>query len=193
MRPTIAPCYPESNSILRVPSRSSLLLNRDGMDNKEIRRANLLLLIAEAGSAAALAHRAGIDETYLRNIKNAVREMGDELARRIEEKLEMPHGWMDTQQDRATDHHAQDLLQDFRNASPEWQLTLRLLAKVSPNRQTEIAAALNKFLAGTVRGENLSGNLDARKPFFNSRLGDKSDPRLERKRETADKQKKKQR
>jgi hypothetical protein len=193
MLATIAPCYPESNSILRVPSRSSLLLNRGGMDNKEIRRSNLLLLIAEFGSAAALADKTGIDDTYLRNIKNQVREMGDELARRIEENLGRPRGWMDTTQDRAADSHAHDLLLDYTNATPEWQLTLRLLAKVSPDRQPEIATALNKLLAGSVQGETLSGNLDQRKPFFNSRLGDKKGHARERKSESQDIQKKRTR
>lgn len=66
------------------------------MDSKDIRRANLLLLIEQFGNKVSkLAGVIGTDDTYVRNIKNRVRDMGDDLARRIEEKLGKPRGWMD--------------------------------------------------------------------------------------------------
>lgn len=65
------------------------------MDSKDIRRANLLSLAEEHGSMRAVADVTETDATYLRNIKNRVRDMGDDIARRIEEKLNKPRGWMD--------------------------------------------------------------------------------------------------
>jgi phage repressor protein C with HTH and peptisase S24 domain len=65
------------------------------MDVKEIRRMNLLLLVERHGSVRALADATDSPSTYLVNIKNKERAMGDELARRIEKKLDRPHGWMD--------------------------------------------------------------------------------------------------
>jgi hypothetical protein len=74
----------------------------------EIRRDNLLLLVAEHGSIAALnvrLHLARTDAT-LSQIKNkspdsktkAPKSMGDAIARRIEKELELEVGWMDNPQ-----------------------------------------------------------------------------------------------
>lgn len=146
---TIAMCYSSVNSILPVPLRSALLSNGGAMENKEIRRTKLVALIEEMGSAAAVAERTGIDATYLRNIKNHVRDMGDDIARRIEDKLGKATGWMDTIQAAEAPDTFQ-LMEDYSKASPEWQLTLRLLAKVPLEQQTEVAATVNKILAGDV-------------------------------------------
>lgn len=99
MRTTIATCYSSVNSTVLVPANSILLCN-GGMENKEIRRANLDALIAQMGSAKAVADATDTDVTYIRNIKNNVRDMGDEIARRFEEKLHKPRGWMDALQTR---------------------------------------------------------------------------------------------
>ena len=68
------------------------------MENKEERRANLLLLVKELGSLKALGERTETPAAYLSQIKNRSNErgMGDEIARRIETKLGRPKGWMDT-------------------------------------------------------------------------------------------------
>ena len=65
------------------------------MDNKDIRRANMLMLEERLGSLKKLADGMDTDATYLSNIKNRVRDMGDGVARRFEKKLGVPHGWMD--------------------------------------------------------------------------------------------------
>lgn len=141
------------------------------MENDEIRRANLALLIDEAGSAAALEERTGTDATYLRNIRNGVRDMGTRLARRLEEKLGKPRGWMDTPQKGNTSADAEQLLAHYERASPEWQLALRMLAQLPVEQQPSAAAAINRALA--VSG--LSESSEARKPLYNSRHGNKSE------------------
>jgi hypothetical protein len=135
MRETIATCYSVVNSILLIPSDSTLLCNR-GMENKEIRRANLILLIGEYGSVAALAEKTDIDPTYLTNIKNRAQtsrglfQMGDEVARRIEQKLGKGNGWMDQLQNPrlALPDDQQELLEAYEKAQEDWKRGLRSLA-----------------------------------------------------------------
>jgi hypothetical protein len=138
-----------------------------GMDSKEIRHANLLALIKEHGSAAALARAIETDATYVTNIKNRVngRAMGDDLARRMEEKLGKPRGWMDVLHAEETAGGAQ-LLEAYRKASPEWQLTLRLLADLPQDQQPRAASAINDALAG--KSNNPDGT-SSHQPLFNSR------------------------
>lgn len=87
----------------------------------EIRRENLLRLVDQCGSLAAISEAIGKKRTdpTLRQIKiracspkGTVRNMGHFLARLIEEKLNLPSGWMDQ------DHSLDD-------ASPEERLELR--------------------------------------------------------------------
>lgn len=120
------------------------------MENKEIRRARLEALILEHGSAAELERITGTDATYIRNIKNGVRQMGDELARRFEEKLEKPRGWMDTPEGsglmtRTEDER--DMLEKYRKASPRWRLSLRYLAEVPDDEQNEVSESVNVLMA----------------------------------------------
>lgn len=68
----------------------------------EIRRANLNLLIAQAGSSAALADRSDASASYLSQVKNGTRSkdgtqrnLGPKLARRLEAAMRKPTGWMD--------------------------------------------------------------------------------------------------
>lgn len=67
------------------------------MDVKQIRKANLYLLKKEVRSWAEVARRAGTDPAYISQIvsKKAVREVGDDLARKLETGFSKPHGWMD--------------------------------------------------------------------------------------------------
>ncbi len=74
----------------------------------EIRRDNLLLLIAEYGSLAALNEKLGLTRTdaTLSQIKNGspdsrtgvAKAMGESVARRIENALSLETGWMDNSQ-----------------------------------------------------------------------------------------------
>jgi SOS-response transcriptional repressor LexA len=70
------------------------------MDNKEIRRANMLMLAEQFGSLRALGDATETPPAYLSQIKNRSNErgMGDDVARRFEEKLGKSRGWMDALQ-----------------------------------------------------------------------------------------------
>jgi SOS-response transcriptional repressor LexA len=68
----------------------------------QIRLSNLEVLVAEAGSAVALARRANTNESYLSQIrrqlttpKGTPRGVGDSLAAKLEHAMGKPNGWMD--------------------------------------------------------------------------------------------------
>ena len=67
------------------------------MNSKDYRKLNTLLLAKEVGSISALASLAGSSQSYLSQIIGAggKRDMGDELARRLEYVCNRPHGWLD--------------------------------------------------------------------------------------------------
>lgn len=69
------------------------------MENKEIRRLRLLELLKSHGTLAAIGEKTETPANYLSTVKNREREMGDKVARRIEEKLGLPKGWMDRMDD----------------------------------------------------------------------------------------------
>ena len=70
--------------------------------HETVRLSNLELLVAEAGSAAALARLASTSESYLSQIRNQLttpkgtpRGVGDDLAAKLERAMGKPNGWMD--------------------------------------------------------------------------------------------------
>ena len=83
------------------------------MDIKDIRRANLRYLqnraIRDGISKADFAEKVGTSASTLSQILGgkAVRNLGDDLARKIESNLELSHGWMDQQHPELID--AEDL------------------------------------------------------------------------------------
>lgn len=71
--------------------------------SQEIRLSNFRLLLAEAGSAAALARLTKVPAPYISQIKNDVpnesgkaRSIGDDTARKLERGMGKKEGWMDT-------------------------------------------------------------------------------------------------
>ena len=84
--------------MLQVPLPRWLLSNPpfsgDCMDNKEIRRQNMLLLKG-GGTLEELAERTGSNPAHLSQINTGHRKMGDELARRFEKRFRKAMGWMD--------------------------------------------------------------------------------------------------
>ena len=70
---------------------------------RDIRHANLLLLIEQAGSTQALADQLEKSHSQISQLRNQSvhsgtgkpRTVGDDLAREIEQKLRLPKGWMD--------------------------------------------------------------------------------------------------
>jgi hypothetical protein len=70
----------------------------------EIRLENLELLIAAEGTLDAVAEKAGTSSVYLSQVRNGARDqktgrprqMGDQMARRLETAFDKALGWMDT-------------------------------------------------------------------------------------------------
>lgn len=67
------------------------------MEAKEIRRGNMEALALVEGGLTGLAERAGTSDRLLSQIRNGTRNMGARLARKFEERLGIPHGWMDVE------------------------------------------------------------------------------------------------
>lgn len=65
------------------------------MDPRDIRRLALKLLIEQAGSTAEFARRHDLDATYLSQLVNGHRNMGERSARNIEAKAGLPAYWLD--------------------------------------------------------------------------------------------------
>jgi hypothetical protein len=65
---------------------------------RRIRRENLSRLISEFGGVKPLATRACTIDTHLYAIQSGNRELGDDLASRLEQATGKPHGWMDVEQ-----------------------------------------------------------------------------------------------
>jgi len=69
---------------------------------REIRRENLQRLANEFGSQIALAEASETSPAYINHLLNKrkdgtyVKELGHKLARKIEDKLDLSHGWLDT-------------------------------------------------------------------------------------------------
>jgi transcriptional regulator with XRE-family HTH domain len=105
------------------------------MDNKAIRRANLLGLINEFETMARLARHTGVVASLLSQIKNGSRQMGDHVARDLEKALNKPEGWMDLPQYGAGDGvmdqaEALQILQALSEADREaWLRHGRLLVE----------------------------------------------------------------
>jgi len=59
------------------------------------RRRHLLALIKQEGSNKQLARRLGMGAGYLSHLKTGRTNIGEKMARRIEEKMGMPRGAMD--------------------------------------------------------------------------------------------------
>lgn len=100
----------------------------------EIRRDRLELLIQKHGSIAALNELLGYERTdsRLSQIRTQAkrssggkpRAMGDDTARYIEDKLQLPRGWMDTNAEmerRAADQRTVEIL-EMLNRLPAWQV-----------------------------------------------------------------------
>jgi SOS-response transcriptional repressor LexA len=96
----------------------TIVLNTNPADamkrrHETVRLSNLELLVAEAGSAVALARRASTSESYLSQIRNQLttpkgtpRGVGDDLAAKLERAMGKPDGWMDEPHRVATEDHA---------------------------------------------------------------------------------------
>ena len=65
---------------------------------REVRRDNLLLVLASLGGHGGqkkLSEKSGIYHTYISNLRLGNREMGEDIARKIEAAMGLSVGWMD--------------------------------------------------------------------------------------------------
>jgi hypothetical protein len=107
------------------------------MDIKDVRRANLMILLEEHGRET-LAREAGTAPAYLSQLKSERTEahVGHDLARRLEAATGHPEGWMD---------HPHD----------ETELFAEAVASLAGREQVAVAALLQKL----VRDKGLAGRL----------------------------------
>lgn len=85
------------------------------INTRQVRRNNLETLIAEAGSASALARQAGTNSSYLSQVRHQTqtqrgtpRAIGDSLARKLESAMHKSHGWLDTPHIKDNDMHTKN-------------------------------------------------------------------------------------
>lgn len=122
------------------------------MDSKEIRKINLRKLIKASGKKSAkFAEEVDTAPAYISQIFSAKTkaEVGDEFARKIERKLNLPRGWMDTldHRDRQSTIEGGQLLEDYR-ALPDG-LKAHIARKAS--RLRAYADALPAFIRDALR------------------------------------------
>lgn len=124
----------------------------------DIRRENLAVLVARFGGTEALVANAAtrgveLDAVYLSQIKNRAidkksgkpRQMGDPLARKIEEGLAMERGWMDNVHE-SRDALARQLLDLYQALSIEGRHELLLRANERYNfEHPGVASPANPF------------------------------------------------
>ncbi|MBV8271097.1 MAG: hypothetical protein JO067_02370 [Cupriavidus sp.] len=105
-------------------------------NKKTIRIANVLMLEREIGSRSALARKVGSSQSYLSQCvgPKAVRAVGDELARRLEEVMGKPVGWMDECHIEAEDLEIARRIHDKLLQVPRAQLeAVAALLGIDPN------------------------------------------------------------
>jgi hypothetical protein len=117
----------------------------------EIRRANLLLLISEAGNASRLSALTEVSPPIISQVSRGVarseggkaRVMGDTIARRLESKMGKPRGWMDI------DHSAISIAADLNGREGQLVGLFRLL---NDAEQIELINELTRKLRRTQIG-----------------------------------------
>lgn len=106
----------------------------------EIRHENLLALISEFGSQAEIARRCDASDVYISQIvkkypdakTNRPRQIGDPMARRLEEGCGKDLGWMDNLHTYTNNGHIATVVHAME-AMPEWQRmqTARLVTAIA--------------------------------------------------------------
>ncbi len=104
---------------------------------REIRRENLIRLVGSYKSQRQFAQSVGLAPSHANQLLSGVREMGEEAARRIEEALGMPVGFMSLDPDappsmpviepalQCLPSDELKLLTDYRRASPKHRAMAR--------------------------------------------------------------------
>lgn len=73
----------------------SRLLQLRAMAASEFRRTNLESLIQEYGTIERLSDLSDQSPSYISQVRNGTRNMGNKVARKVESELGLPAGWMD--------------------------------------------------------------------------------------------------
>jgi SOS-response transcriptional repressor LexA len=117
------------------------------VDTHSIRLENLQCLISEAGTKAELARRTGVSEAYLSQITSDKigRNVGKDIARRLEKGMHKPTGWMDVPHpDRDS---AQTAIQILWVPLISWAEAAALRTKSMPH-ETDIKIPTTAVVAG---------------------------------------------
>lgn len=103
------------------------------LDIKEIRRNNLMVAIKIAGSAAKLYSASGISPSAISQMKNknGTKSIGEKIARKIEESLNLPHAWMDQT-------HEEENIHANTEPAPEIKGSVPLISWVQAGAWTEV-------------------------------------------------------
>ncbi|MGD8911445.1 MAG: hypothetical protein PVJ68_01710 [Candidatus Thiodiazotropha sp.] len=102
---------------------------------RTIRKDNLLTQIARFGSQRAFAEQAGLAPAHVSQMVTDRRQMGDEVARRIERNLNLADGHMDLQHRQSNYETQPPASQQNRIADNDSETLQSLLLKVDQMRQ----------------------------------------------------------
>lgn len=111
---------------------------------QQIRAWNLQLLLMQCeadlgqarGAQAMLSAKTGVKDSLLSVLRNAkvhldtgkARKIGDDTARKLEQGMSKPAGWMDVDHSEARDHLEADYLDSLRKLTPSQRAQLARLA-----------------------------------------------------------------
>jgi transcriptional regulator with XRE-family HTH domain len=102
------------------------------MEIQEIRRRKLLALRAEYKTFEALEDKTGVAASYLSQIKNGTRNMGNRVARKIELKIGQQRGWMDRADETSLPQDELALLLQYRQSKESALKEARAKRKKKP-------------------------------------------------------------
>lgn len=119
------------------------------VDIKQIRRRNLLSLIGE-GTRAAFASRVGTDPAYISQIlsQKTKADVGDKLARAIEDAYRLPFGWMDH------DHSQAETVSPHNEMAEAWAYLLpqeRAALEAEIKQRAAHNRAVGEMIAGQAK------------------------------------------
>lgn len=106
-----------------------------------VRLANLSVLVKQFGSELKLAQKIGHKNgSTLNQLKSGARNFGERLARDIEEKLDLPAGWMDAAEHATTTPQAIDATLLARVMETVTAAATHAGVKLSDNKLAELVA-----------------------------------------------------
>lgn len=125
-----------------------------------LRLVNLKRILADrfGGKIAAFGRAVDRDDAYLWQLINGNRNIGERVARHIEQKLDLPKGALDALDMVAAEALTADereLVRNYRRASPSWRIAMRYLVALRGDVQDEVSQSVNVLLA-KVAGDHAS-------------------------------------